>query len=307
VNNSTATVSEQDELSLFDIGRVILAGRYWVIAITILTTIACASWAFLSPTVYRSSTVLAPASEDRSMGMSSALGQFGGLASLAGINIDSRDSRIEESLAVLQSREFIEKFISDHNLLPIFFAEKWDARNERWSVPESKVPTPWKGYRYFVEKVLNVDRDRKSGLITVSIAWRSRPAAAAWANEIVERANAEMRVRALNAAVASTQYLEKEREETQLVGTREAINRLIESQIEKKMLASVTKEYAFRVIDRALPADVDDIWKPKRVLLLILGIVGGLIFGIIFVLSRFGFRVALSDTPGHIAGRSEHA
>jgi len=296
VNNSIVTVSGRDEPSLLDIGRAIVAGRYWVMAITILTTIACASWAYFSPTIYRSSTVLAPATTDRSIGgLSSALGQFGGLASLAGINVDTRDSRIEEALAVLQSREFIEKFISDHNLLPILFPTKWDARNQRWSVSAAREPTAWKGYRYFVERIMNIDRDRKSGLITMSVDWQSRMEAAAWANEIIERANSEMRVRALDAAVASTRYLEEEREHTQLVETRAAINHLIESEIGKKMMATVTKEYAFRVIDRALPADVNDIWKPKRVLLVILGFVGGLIFGIILVLSRFGFRAAQMD------------
>ena len=301
MNNSTVTVSELDEPSLLDIGRVIVRGRYWVIAIAILTTIAAASWAYLSPTIYRSSTVLAPANSDRSMGgLSSALGQIGGLASLAGINVDTRDSRIEEALAVLQSREFIEKFISDHNLLPILFPKKWDSRNERWSVSENKVPTLWKGYRYFTERILNIDRDRKTGLITMSIDWQSRMEAAAWANEIVERANAEMRVRALDAAVASTRYLEEEREHTQLVDTRAAINHLIESEIGKKMMATVTKQYAFRVIDRALPADVNDIWKPKRLLLVILGVFGGLILGTIVVISRYGLRTALSGIPEHV-------
>ena len=141
-----------------------------------------------------------------------------------------------------------------------------------------------------MEKVLNVDRDRKSGLITVSIAWRSRPAAAAWANEIVERVNEEMRLRALAAAAASTRYLEKEREETQLVETREAINRLIESEIRQKMLASVTKEYVFRVVDRALPADLDDRLRPKRLMLLIVGLFGGLILGSIAVVLGFALR-----------------
>ena len=298
VNNSEDPVSERDELSVWDIGRVILAGRSWVIAVTMLSTIACASWAYLSPTIYRSATLLAPVSVERSTGgLSSALGQLGGLASLAGINVDSRDSRIDEALAVLSSREFIERFISDHNLLRILFPKKWDMHNERWSVPVAKVPTPWKGYKYFTEKVLNVDRDKKSGLITVSIDWESRLDAAAWANELIERVNEEMRLRALAAAVASTRYLEKEREETQLVETREAINRLMESEINRKMMASVTKEYVFRVVDRALPADVDDRLKPKRLMLVVVGVVGGLLLGSIVVLFRFSLRGAPSSMP----------
>lgn len=299
MNNSIATVSDRDELSLRDIGRIIFAGRYLVIAVTMLGTIACGSWAYLSTTIYRSTAVLAPVNVDRSMGggLSSTLGQLGGLASLAGINIDPRDSRIEEALAVLRSREFIEKFISDHNLLPILFPEKWDGRSGHWSVPEAKVPTPWKGYKYFVERVLNIDRDKKTGLISVSIDWKHRADAAAWANEIVERVNTEMRVRALDEAVASTRYLEKEREETQLVETRAAINHLIESEIGKKMLATVTKEYVFRVVDQALPADVADILRPRRILLVILGVIGGAIVGSVVVLLRFAFSAAPSGTP----------
>ena len=267
MNISTPTVYEREELSLRDIARVILASRYWVIAFTILTTLACVAVAILSTPIYRSSAVLAPVSMEKpGGGLSSALGQIGGLASLAGINIDPRDSRIEEALAVLRSREFIERFISDHNLLPALFPEKWDGPGQRWSVPERKVPTPWKGYKHFTDGVLRTDRDKKSGLLTVSIDWKNRAEAAAWANEIIERVNTEMRMRALDAAIASTRYLEKEREETQLVETRAAINHLIESEISKKMLATVTKEYVFRVVDKALPADVDDILKPKKVL-----------------------------------------
>jgi len=121
--------------------------------------------------------------------------------------------------------------------------------------------------------------------------------AAAWANELIERVNEEMRLRALAAAVASTRYLEKEREETQLVETREAINRLMESEINRKMMASVTKEYVFRVVDRALPADVDDRLKPKRLMLVVVGVVGGLLLGSIVVLFRFSLRGAPSSMP----------
>jgi uncharacterized protein involved in exopolysaccharide biosynthesis len=293
LNHSEDPLPEGGEFSVWDIGRVIFAGRFWVIAITVLATIACASWAFLSPTIYRSSMVLAPVTvEPPTAGLSSAIGQLGGLASLAGINIDSRDARIEESLAVLRSREVIEKFISDHDLLRILFPKKWDTQGQRWSVPEANVPTPWKGYEYFTEKVLSVDRDRKTGLIIVSIDWTSRADAAAWANEIIARVNEEMRLRALTAAVASTRYLENERQETQLVGTQEVINRLIESEINKKMMASVTKEYVFRVVDRALPADVDDRLKPKRLMLMAVGVIGGLLLGSIVVLFRFSLRGA---------------
>lgn len=291
MNRSTTEIEQGRELSLREAGRIVIAGWRWVLACMFATTLACTLWALLSDTYYRSSVVLIAVTLDRAAGgMASALGQFGGLASLAGINLEPRDSHLEEALAVLQSREFIERFISDHNLLPAFFPKKWDARTESWIGPESRHPTPWKGYKYFDKNVLNVTRDKKTELITVSIDWKDRKIAADWANEIVERVNAEMRERVLQGAVLSIQYLEKEREQTLLVETRDAINRLIESEIRRKMLATVTKEYVFRVVDRALPADIDDIERPKRLLLVLLGVFGGALIGSIGVLIGFDHR-----------------
>jgi len=291
VNNSNVSLPRSSDLSLREVGRVIYAGRGWVIALTIVATLACSAWALLSTSIYRSSTVLAPVNPDRSAeSLSSALGQIGGLAAVAGINVEPRDARTEEALAVLKSRQFIEPFIADHKLLPRFFPRGWDSRTQNWNVSASQIPTPWKAYKYFTERVLSIDRDKKTGLVTVSIDWRDRAEGAVWANEIVERVNDEMRVRALSAAVLSTQYLEKEREAAPFVETRNAINHLIETEIQRKMFASVTKEYVFRVVDRALPADADDVLRPKRVLLVLLGLFGGAFAGSIAVLVRFACR-----------------
>jgi hypothetical protein len=174
--------------------------------------------------------------------------------------------------------------------LPAIFPRKWDSRTQSWTVAESRIPTSWKGYKYFIKKILDIDRDKKTGLVTVSIDWRNRAEGADWVNEIIERVNTEMRERSLRAAILATQYLEKEREETQLVETRSAINHLIESEIRQKMLASVTKEYVFRVVDRGLPADVHDILRPNRLLLVLLGVIGGALVASIIELIRFDLR-----------------
>ena len=283
---------QSGELSLRDVARIISARRRWIIWFTIVTTVACSLWALLSTSIYRASVVLVPVSPDRAIeGIASALGQqFGGLASLAGINLAPRDSKLEEALAVLQSREFIERFILDHKLLPAFFPRKWDSRSQSWAVAEWRRPTLWKGYKYFSKEILVVERDKKTGLVMVSIDWKNRAEGADWANELIERVNAEMRERSLQAAILSTQYLEKERDQTQLVETRTAINHLIESEIRQKMLATVTKEYVFRVVDRALPADIDDVEKPKRIFLVLLGIIGGALVGSIIEIIRFEAR-----------------
>jgi uncharacterized protein involved in exopolysaccharide biosynthesis len=267
----------------------------WIALCVVASTAIFAAVAFLSTPVYRASVIAAPANVDRRGGSgSSLLDQLGGVASLAGISLDSRDSETEEAIAVLQSRSFLEAFIADHNLLPELFASKWDAQRKQWKTP--KAPTPARGVRFFREKVLSLDKDKKTGLVTVSVDWTNRQEAAEWANDLVARVNSEMRSRAIEMSRAYTAYLEKEREGSAFVETRATINKLIEAQIRQSMIASVSREYAFRVVDHALPADADDFIRPRRAMLLVIGPVAGLLLAFLVVVLTVPDRAIATHT-----------
>src|SRR6185437_4670299 len=93
--------------------------------------------AILATPRYRSSTVLIAAGSSRSVGLgsvTSALGDLGGLASLAGLNVGGPNSETQEALGVLRSRAFTQEFIQREHLLPILFAKKWDASRNQWKV-----------------------------------------------------------------------------------------------------------------------------------------------------------------------------
>jgi uncharacterized protein involved in exopolysaccharide biosynthesis len=262
------------------------ARRWWILAATVTVTMAAILIAFLTTPVYRASVVMVPAAAERGGlggGLGAALGQIGGLASIAGINLNSSGIETEEALAVLRSREFTETFIRDKQLLPKLFRKKWDSQAGTWRDGEDP-PTAAQAYRYFHRKVRSIQQDQKTGLVTLQIDWRDREEAAQWANELVARLNAEMRARAIAQADASVGYLEKELESTATLATREAISRLIEAQIKQRMLANVTQEYAFRVADKAMPADANDPIRPKKAMLIASGVVLGLGLGVLMAL-----------------------
>jgi uncharacterized protein involved in exopolysaccharide biosynthesis len=274
---------------IIDFGEIfakLAARRWWLIASVVLFTGGFTATAFLMTPVYRSATILAPAGEARmSGGLGSALGQLGDLASLAGVTLGSNSSETEETLAVLRSREFTESFIRDEGLTKEFFASKWDVASGRWKVPEKKIPTLGKAYKYFDKKVRTIISDKKTGLITLQIDWTDRDEAASWANELVRRLNAEMRARAIARANASVGYLEKEFGTTSTIETREAIGRLMEAQIKQRMVANVSEDYAFRVVDKAMASDKDDPQRPQKVLLIVAGFLIGTALGIAVALS----------------------
>ena len=61
----------------------------------------------------------------------------------------------------------------------------------------------------------------------------------------------------------------------------QGIFRLIENELKRLMITNVREEFAFKVIDPAVPAETDDFARPKRAMIIGLGIVGGFFLSIL--------------------------
>lgn len=260
-------------------------GKWWVLCSVVLFTSLFVVAALRMTPIYRTSTVLVPASADGDAGgLGATMRSFADTASLLGLSLGGGGrGNPEEALAVLRSREFLEKFILEKDLIPVLFQKEWDTQRKQWKQPDAP-PTPARAYKYFSRHVLVVSEDRKTSLVSVSIEWRDREQSAAWANELVERLNGEMRSRALKESSDSVVFLEAELRKTSLVGMQGAISRIIEAQINKQMLANVTQEYALRVVERAMAPDEGDVVRPDKKLLAGLGLFLGGLFGVAAVL-----------------------
>jgi uncharacterized protein involved in exopolysaccharide biosynthesis len=263
------------ELDLRTLLTLLWRRKLLVVGIVVLVVGVTLLGSLLITPIYRASTIAVPSEVNatRLGSIDSALGQFGGLAALAGFDLGSSGSTIEETLAVLRSREFTEGFIRDEGLLPLLFDEDEFERR--------KPPTLARAYRFFDRDVRAIARDTRSGLVTVQIEWRDPALAAEWANKLVERLNAEMRARAIAKTNAAVGFLEKELAATSVVDTRAAIGRLMETQINQRMLANVTEEYALRVVDKAMPPDSDDPVRPRRLFLAVISGAVGLLIAVL--------------------------
>ncbi len=278
---------EDDEIDLVDVWRTLVAGRVLIAAVTLVCVAATAAFAFLATPIFRAETLLVPVENTEKAGGS--LLQLGALESLAGIGAGGGDS--SEALAVLTSRVFTDAFIREEKLMPVLFSERWDAARGAWREGE-EAPTAWDAYQVFNRKVRFVSRDVKSGLVTLAIEWRDPDFAAQWSNRLVQRINAERRAEAIREAETSIVYLKEQLAETSLVEMQQAIYQLIEAKIKKIMVAKSLDEYAFKVIDPAVPPQ--EISSPRRVPLIMLGLLFGLILSSVIVLvrARFSGRAA---------------
>jgi len=249
---------QRGEITVAEIGRVAWRWRRTVLAVTVLCTAVAAVLAWIAPRTYTASILISPiatAAGGHTGGLSGLTSQLGGLAALAGLPVGT-DSKKAESVAVLQSEALTDKFIEQNRLLPVLFWKKWDSGNQRWKIGESaKIPTPWQANRYFKDSIRRVVTDAKTGLVTLSIYWRNPNEAANWANELVKMTNDYLRNRAISEAEHDIAYLNDQASKTTVVEARQAIYSLLETEINQVMLARGSEEYAFKIIDPAVPAE----------------------------------------------------
>ena len=166
-----------DEIDLRELFAVLWAGRLKIIAITIIFAFASLIYALLVPNQYQATALLAPSQSDGG-DLSGALGQLGGLASLAGVSIggaDSTESQIAQE--IMKSWSFIENFIAENDLaVEVYAAENWDkgtnklqidqdiydTKTKTWLVEDDYgqqgPPSSWELYESFSERAYSIGR-----------------------------------------------------------------------------------------------------------------------------------------------------
>lgn len=260
----------RDEIDLLDILLVLAKHKRMILSVTFVAAFLAAGLSLLQPNIYRAEVLLAPVANDdgKGGGLASALGGLGGLASIAGISIGGGGS-IEENLAVLNSREFLWKFVQDKKLMPIFFEDEWDAQKKSWKESDpKKQPGQMDVYRLLTAGgILKVDKDKKTELVTVSIEWKDAVLATEWTNALVDELNQYLAQEAIARSQRNLQYLNDELMRTQIEEMRKTLFDLIASEQKKTMLANAQKDFAFRVLDPAAVPDKKT--KPKRSLIVI--------------------------------------
>jgi len=265
-------------ISLRQVLEILWSGKTVIIATTILFAIGSVAYALLAKEIFRAEALLVPA-EQQSAPMIG--GQLGGLAALAGVNMTEGSG--VEALAVLRSRQFARDFIEQRDLMPVIFEDEWDAENERWLTDDpTEMPDLRDGVKLFHEEILLVSEERGTGLVTLGVEWTDPDVAAEWASVLVRRLNDRLREGALREAETNVAYLESEMTNTTLFNLQESIGRLLESELQKLMLAKGNEEYAFKIVDPPVPPKQRV--RPKRALTAVVGTLLGGLLGVFIVL-----------------------
>lgn len=294
-----------DEINLRELFTVLWVDKIKIIAVTAMFAILSVFYALSVPNQYKASVSLVPA-QQQSGGISGALAQLGGIASLAGVSLGSGDSS-ESQIAqrIMQSWSFIDDFIKSNNLeIDIFAAEGWDRASGKLNIDEdlynsgttqwlvkneetNKVgmPSSWRLFETFSE-ILSVSEDKKTGLVSMSIEYYSPQIAKQWLDMYISAINKHMQERQMAKVTRNIEYLEAQIAKTTIAEMQEVFYTIIEEQLKSKMLAEANPDYAFVAVSPTMVPEQKS--QPKRALICILGtLLGGMLSTLMVLIMHY--------------------
>ena len=296
-------ISYDNEIDLRELFRVLWAGKWLIGGVAFAAAVISIIVALMLPNIYRAEALLAPNDQEGAGGLSALAAQYGGLASLAGINLGGGSAdKTALGLEVLKSRKFISEFIERHDILvPLMAAEDFDAESgelridpriydlatHKWmrdvKPPKKANPSFQEAHKVFME-ILSVSQDKASGFVTVSVEHYSPTIAKQWVDWLVEDINLSIMQQDVAEAEQAIAYLNEQIASTSLADLQNVFFKLIEEQTKTVMLAKVSNEYLLKTLDPAVVPELKA--KPKRSLIVILGAMLGGFLGVIAQLVR---------------------
>jgi uncharacterized protein involved in exopolysaccharide biosynthesis len=263
---------EESRVDLFALWRLLWDNKFLIGGASLACGIIAVVLALTATPMFKAEAAITQVS-NVNMGAAAGLAsQLGGLASLVGVNLGGAGGLDREALAVLKSRKLIEEFVRSHDLVSVLYK---DAKEP---------PTLWLATRKFKNDVLAIREDKRNGVTVISINWKDPKVASQWANDFVRLANDMVRRRAMDDAKASIAYLTDQVQQTKVVEMQRVMYNLIENETKTLMLANVKSEYAFALVDPAVPPEVRD--TPKRTIMVLVGLVVGGVIGVLLALGR---------------------
>jgi len=179
-------ITTHDEINLLDYWYVLKKRRKMIATIVAAASVIAVITSLLLPKIYKASATIVPVSSGGG-GLSGLASQFGGLASMMGVNVGMGKDDGAKLKIILESRTLAENVINSQNLMPILFPDGWDSEKNAW---KSKDPETWPNMELAVismkDEHVTVMDDKKNQTIKVSVKFRDPKLASRVANAYLD-------------------------------------------------------------------------------------------------------------------------
>lgn len=292
--------NESDEINLIPFLQGLYRRKFLIFSITILVTILSIVASLFLTNKYTSTSTLVLSSQQESAA-SSIGANVSGLAAIAGIDIGDSKKSEDLGIEIIKSRSFFKHLTSfDGVLEEIMAAESYDFDNKQTIFNENKfiqekdlwvrkpkapygvVPTYLEAYEEYINEILTIYHDKRSGIVQISITHISPKFAYSFLDLIITEFNSLTRKKEIDRSNDALDYLFEESQNISSNEIREALFNIIEEQLKKKMISNIAKEYYFEIVD--VPFIPVKKSFPQRSLIVILATFLGFIASILIAL-----------------------
>ena len=288
-----------DDIDLSEVFNVLWDKIFYVGAITSIFSLISIIVALMLPNIYQSKATLMAV--EQSSGMSGMVGQYSGMARLAGISLESKSSsKDQEAIARIKSFEFFSNnFLPNIKLENLMAVKKWtqasntltydksdfNSESRQWvrkaKPPRSKIPTSQEAFEEFIE-IMSVSKDKKTLLVTLSVKHKSPFIAQQWVEIMIDQIDQVMRDQDRLTATKSIEYLNSIAPTVNYEDIKKALSALQQEQMKRLMMVEANDNYIFKVLDSPIVPEVKS--RPKRSLVVIWGTILGMVLSAVGVL-----------------------
>jgi len=288
-----------DEIDLSELFHVLWDKIFYIGAISSIFSLISIIYALMLPNIYQSKATLMAV--EQSSGMSGMVGRYSGMASLAGISLDSKSgSKDQEAIARIKSFEFFSNnFLPNMKLENLMAVKKWNqasntltyyagdfnSESRQWlrkaKPPRSNIPTSQEAYEEFVE-IMSVNKDKKTNLVTLMVEHKSPFIAQQWVEIMINQIDQVMRDQDRQTATKSIEYLNSLAPTVINEDIKKALSALQQEQMKRLMMVEANDNYVFKVLDSPIAAELKS--KPRRSLIVIWGTILGMVLSALGVL-----------------------
>jgi hypothetical protein len=284
----------------------LLWSRRWLLsAFVAVAAVASAVYALTREPRFESDAMLAQAREENGQLGGAIGGLLGEVAGMAGALLQGSSTSIDESMAVLTSRDFALRFMHEHDVLPYLFPQLWNPATRSWKnagggarsiwsrlagdavVARPPGPSADDAVRGFNDVRVAVI-DRRTNFINLKVRGPSPETARAWATAMIEELNELLRARALGDSRRAVDVLSKRAEGEQVQSVRVIVSALLEMQLRREVMAESRREYAVRTLDP--PSLPDQRFYPRRTRMVVIGAALGFLLGALVALAQSAWR-----------------
>jgi LPS O-antigen subunit length determinant protein (WzzB/FepE family) len=302
--NADITDKNEKEIDLSELFSVLWKGKWLIVFVTSLFSILAILYSLSLPNIYQSKMILSPV-ESSGGGMNQVMKNMGGLANIAGINLQSGDSggNTVKSLEKLNTLSFFENNILPKIFLPNLMAlDSWspesnkiiydkniyDEATQAWvrdyEYPRTQIPSAQESFIVFREH-FQVLRDIDTGFVTITTSHQSPYIAQAWAVLITTQLNEFFRTKDQLEAEVAMKYLNAEMAKTSFSEIKLVVAQLLQQKVQQLTLIEASEYYVFDYIDP--PAVMETKSGPARSIICIIGAFLGGLLGSLIVIIRF--------------------